>query len=284
MSDVLVYATESRARTARTLLGAACRAMGISARLELYGTGSLYQRLGPRRSQPLPDIVMWFGPFAACAATMDGLLQPYQPAQVADAAPHDPNWAWTTLDYCAIRVVGTPSVMGFEDLATAPRLAMADPERSEVGMGILLAMLDRARQVDGDPEHGWLWWRERVRRGVLLAEDDASAVASVGAGGVTHALSMADSATPVSGLAPVPNAVGLAASSRNVEGARVLLDWMTGPAAAPALRLSPWQPESKELQALLTAAPALDVNWARQQYTAARRRWGESGFGPSVEG
>src|ERR687885_2904173 len=176
MTDILVYATESRAQTARLGLGAACQALGMSARLELYGAGSLYQRLGPRRSQPLPDVVMWFGPFAARAAAMDGLLQPYQPARVADGAAHDPNWAWTTLDYSAAGVVGAPGPSSLQDLAAVPRLAVADPERAEVGMSLLLAVLDRARQADGDPERGWAWWQQRARTGLALAEDDAGAV------------------------------------------------------------------------------------------------------------
>ncbi|MCA1648577.1 MAG: hypothetical protein LC797_24985, partial [Chloroflexi bacterium] len=65
MTDVLVYAVRARERTARKLLGAACQASGVGARLELHGTGSLYQRLGSRRSAPFPDLVIWFGPFAA---------------------------------------------------------------------------------------------------------------------------------------------------------------------------------------------------------------------------
>ena len=73
----------ARRRPPEPLLGAACRATGIGARLELYGSGSLYQRLGPRHAPPLPDLVLWFGPFAAQAAALDGLLQPYQPASVA---------------------------------------------------------------------------------------------------------------------------------------------------------------------------------------------------------
>ena len=85
MTDVLVYAVAAREPIARKLLGAACQASGMGARLELYGSsGSLYQRLGPRRAAPFPDIVMWFGPFAARAAALDGLLQPYQPATAAD--------------------------------------------------------------------------------------------------------------------------------------------------------------------------------------------------------
>ena len=283
MTDLLVYATESRAQTARTVLGAACQALGISARLEVYGSGSLYQRLGPRRSQPLPDVVMWFGPFAARAAAVDGLLQPYQPSQVADGVPHDPNWAWTTLDYAPIGVVGTPGLTSFQDVAAVPRLAVADPERSEVGMSLLLAVLDRARQVEADPERGWTWWQQRVRSGLALTEDDAGAVASIGEGGVTHALSLAETAVALPGLAPLPHAIGLAANSRNVEGGRALLDWMAGESAASVLRLSPWQAASNGLQALLAAAPPLDVDWARQQYTPARQRWAASAFGPSVE-
>ena len=164
-----------------------------------------------------------------------------------------------------------------------PRLAVADPERSEVGMSLLLAVIDRARQVETDPERGWTWWQQRVRSGLALAEDDAGALASIGDGGVTHALSLAETALPLPGLAPLPHAIGLAANSRNVEGGRALLDWMAGESAASMLRLSPWQAASNGLQALLAAAPPLDVDWARQQYTPTRQRWAASAFGPSVE-
>jgi hypothetical protein len=50
------------------------------------------------------------------------------------------------------------------------------------------------------------------------------------------------------------------------------------------LKLSPWQAASNGLQGLLSAAPAFDVDWARQQYSAARNRWAQSGFGPVVKG
>jgi ABC-type Fe3+ transport system substrate-binding protein len=283
MADVLVYATESRAHTARAVLGAACRATGLSARLELYGTGSLYQRLGPRRSRPLPDVVMWFGPFAARAAAVDGLLQAYQPTSVADAAAHDPDWMWTTLDYSAPGVLGASTVSGFQDLAGVPRLAMADPERSEMGMSLLLAVIDRSRQAEGDPERGWEWWQQRARTGLALAEDEATALAMIGQGGVSHAFGWSDTTEPLPGLAPLPHAIGLAASSRNVDAGRALLDWMVGPSAASTLRLSPWQAGSNGLQVLRAAAPPLDVDWARQQYAAARHRWADSAFGPAVE-
>jgi ABC-type Fe3+ transport system substrate-binding protein len=281
VTDVLVYATAARAQTVRALLGMACQATGIGARLELYGSGSLYQRLGPRHAPPLPDLVLWFGPFAAQAAALDDLLQPHQPARVADAAVHDPNWRWTTLDYLPVGVVGAPGVGSFQDLATVPRLAIADPERSEVGLSIVLATLDRARQEESDAERGWAFWQQRVRSGLALAEDDASAVSMVG-GSASHALSLLANGAPVAGLAPLPNAIGLAASSRNVDPARRLLDWLTSDAAASGVRLSPWQAASNGLQALLSAAPRLDVEWCRQHYTAARRRWAQSGFGPQL--
>jgi hypothetical protein len=127
VTEVLVYAAASRAQTARTLLAAACQATGISVRLELYGSGSLYQRLGPRHAPPLPDVVLWFGSFAAQSAALDGLLQPYQPASVAAVAVHDSNWRWTTLDYHLIGSVGSTSVNSLQDLAGVPGLAIADP-------------------------------------------------------------------------------------------------------------------------------------------------------------
>ena len=158
---------------------------------------------------------------------------------------------------------------------------MADPERSEVGLSLLLASLDRARQVDGGPETAWAWWQARFSTGLVLAEDDAGALALVQSGGASHALTLAAGATPLNGLAPIPHAVALAASSRNADAARAMLDWLTSDAAAAALPLSPWTAASNGLAALIQAAPPLDVDWCRTQYTAARERWAQSGFAPS---
>jgi ABC-type Fe3+ transport system substrate-binding protein len=284
VTEVLVYATALRAQTARALLGAACAATGLSVRLEVYGSGSLYQRLGPRHAPPLPDVVLWFGPFAAQSARLDGLLQPYQPSSVAPAAVHDANWYWTTLDYRPIGVVGSTGVTDVQDLAGVPSLAMADPERSEIGLSILLATLDRARQVDGDMERGWTWWQQRAASGLVLAEDDSGALAIVGDGGASHALSLSETALPVPGLAPLPHAVGLAASSPNLAAAKRLVDWLTSDAAGDRLELSPWRAASNGLEALFSAAPPLDIAWCRDNYTATRRRWAESGFGPLLKG
>src|SRR5579859_191830 len=280
MTDVLVYAVAARESTARKVLGAACQASGVGARLELYGSsGSLYQRLGPRRAAPFPDVVLWFGPFAAQAAALDGLLQPYQPSRVAEDAMHDPEWRWTTLDYASIGVVGAPGVSTVQDLGSVASLALADPERSEAGLSILLATLDHARQAESDVERGWTWWQARVRRGVQLAEDDAGAIALVSDTGASHALTLAETGSAPVGLAPLPHAIGLAASSRNVDAARRLLDWLTSAEAGARLGLSPWQAAGTgQLQALLSAAPPLDVEWCRQQYVSARVHWAQSGF------
>jgi ABC-type Fe3+ transport system substrate-binding protein len=280
MTDLLVYATESRAETARALLGAACRATGSSVRLELYGsTGSLYQRLGPRHSPPAPDIVLWFGPFAARSAALDGLLQASKPSRVPDGAAHDPEWKWTTFDVSAASVVSSTPLASWSDLGGVPRLAMADPERSEEGLSLLLASLDRARQTEGDPEHGWAWWQARNRAGLALAETDAGAIALVDSGRASHALTLTKGAGVLSGLAPIPHAIGVAAASKNVDDARRLFDWLTSEAAATSVQLSPWHASRNGQQ----AAPALDIDWTRQQYTAARRRWSQSGFGPNLE-
>src|SRR5438105_4135685 len=286
MTDVLVYAVATRENTARKLLGAACQASGIGARLELYGSsGSLYQRLGPRHAAPLPDIVLWFGPFAAQAAARDGLLQAYQPSAVADAAVHDPEWRWTTLDYASIGVVGPPGISTLQDLAAIAGLALADPERSEAGLSILLSTLDHARQTESDVERGWAWWQQRMRRGAQLAEDDAGAVALVGDSGISHALTLSEAGWALVGLAPLPHAIALAAAARNADAARRLLDWLTGKDAGALVRLSPWSAAGTgDLQTLLSAAPALDVDWCHEQYTATRARWAQSGFGPIVSG
>jgi len=284
VTEVLVYASAARAETARTLLGAACSATGVNVRLELYGSGSLYQRLGPRHAPPFPDVVLWFGPFAAHAAGLDGLLQAYQPASVAAAAVHDSSWRWTSLDYVPIGVVGPTGASSLQDLAGVPRLAIADPERAESGLSIVLATLDRARQVEGDVERGWTWWQQRAQSGLMLAEDEAGAVGMVGEGGASHALSLADTAAVVPGLAPLPNAVSLGANARNVDAARHVLDWLTSDATGTALKFSPWRAATNGLQALLSAAPPLDIDWCRQQYAPTRRRWSQSALSPALQG
>jgi ABC-type Fe3+ transport system substrate-binding protein len=281
VSDVLVYVADARAELARSALAQACRATGASVQLEVYGTGSLYQRLGPRRAPPTPDIVWWFGPFAARAAAVDNLLQAYRPPGVADGTIHDPDWKWLALEYSPIGVVGSSALGSWSDVAGVSRLAMADPERSEVGLSILLASLDRARQVDGDVERGWDWWQARVSAGLVLTEDDGGAVGLVQAGAASHALTLSPNAAPLSGLAPVPHALGLAASSRKTDEVRGVLDWLTSEAAGASVGLSPWQAASNGLATLQQAAPPLDVEWARQQYAATRRRWAESGFAPT---
>jgi ABC-type Fe3+ transport system substrate-binding protein len=282
MSDeILVYATLPRADLARRLLGAACRATGVSARLELYGSGSLFQRLGPRHAPPLPDLTIWNGPFAAHAAASAGLLRPYQPARVADRAAHDGQWRWTTLDYSVFGVTGSPPVGAVDELGSLPVLALADPERSERGTTLLLASLDRARQMQGDVEQGWAWWQQHARTGIRLFEDEAGARAAVGAG-ASHALTLTDAAPGVIGLTPIPNVVGLATNARNADAARRMLDWMCSDQAADLLTLSPWQAAQSGLEGALTAAPTLDVAWATAQYSAARRRWAESAFGPTL--
>src|SRR5947207_9350072 len=280
MTDVLVYATESRADAARVVLGAACAATGISTRLEVYGSGSLYQRLGPRHAPPPPDIIIWFGPFAARAAAIDNLLQAYQPSRTAAGVARDPDWKWTALDYSAIAVIGTPQVSTWQDVGAVPRLAIADPERSEIGLSILLVSLDRARQADGDVERGWAWWQERARAGLALTENDAGATSLVQVGSASHTLTLSPGAPPLGGLAPIPHAIGLATSSRNIHPARRVLDWMVSEAAAASLSLSPWQAPTNSLGGLWQGAPPLDVDWARQQYSASRGRWAQSAFAP----
>jgi ABC-type Fe3+ transport system substrate-binding protein len=178
-------------------------------------------------------------------------------------------------------VVGASTISSWQDVGGVPRLAVADPERSEVGLILLLASLDRARQAEGDVERGWAWWQQRARDGLLLTEDDAGALAAVQSGRATHALTLSATGTPLQGLAPVPHALGIAASSKNVDAARQMVDWLASDAAADHLAGSAWHRD--QIAPLMQAAPPLDVDWARQQYAAARYRWSQSGFGPTPD-
>ena len=166
---------------------------------------------------------------------------------------------------------------GMADLLNVPRLAMADPERSEVGMSIVLATMPR-----DSVDQAWEWWTTRGRRGLQLTEDDASALVAVSTGSATHALTLSPSATPVNGLPPLPHAVSLAGSAPNADAARRLIDWLVSPDAASLVRYSPWQASSNGLQTLLASGGRLDVDAARLQYVATRARWAQSGLGPTL--
>src|SRR5689334_2808439 len=122
MTDLLVYVVDARAESGRAALASACASIGARVRIESFGTGALYQRLSQRPVPPPPDLIWWFGPFAARAAASDGF--------VTSPAP---------VEYSSIGVLGADHVDSLEDLGAVPRLAMADPARSEVGMALLLA-------------------------------------------------------------------------------------------------------------------------------------------------
>jgi ABC-type Fe3+ transport system substrate-binding protein len=280
VTDVVVHVAQARITAVRAALAAACRATGIAARVEQYATGSIFQRLQARRAPPPADIVVWFGPCAAHAAALDGLLQPYQPARRAPRAAHDPEWRWSASEFGMFAAAGLGTV---QDLTGVVRLAVIDPERSEVGLMFLLATLDRARQVDGDVEQGWRWWQQRVDRGVSLHEDDVAAAAAVAAGRASRAVGLQTDGSGLLGLAPVPHAVALTAAARNVDAAQSLLDWLASEDAAGTGSLSAWAADRNGLAARLDAAPPLDVDWATRQYSATRQRWARSGFGPSSD-
>ncbi len=282
MTDVVVYAVEARAAFARSVLASACQALGINAQLEVFGSGSLFQRLRTRRRPPPPDLVLWFGPYAAHAAALSDLLQSYQPRGVPEGAAHDQDWRWVATDFQPFVVTGTPTVATLNDLATAPRLSLADPERSEQGMAAVLAMLDGARQTSGDVERGWAWWQKRVQYGVVLTDEESGAAEAQQQGLVTHALTLQDAPTVLGALAPLPHAMALAAGSRNTAAAQRLLDWLVSFDAIRPTSRSVWRRDSNGLRQLQETAPPLDVDWAARQYAAVRRRWAQSGFGPTI--
>ena len=285
MSDVLVFAPQARAEAARGLLGRACQATGQTVQLEVFGSsGSLFQRLRARRAPPPPDLVVWFGPYAAHSAALGGLLQSFQPAGLPPAAAHDPNWGWVAVEYQPFVVRGEPAIGRFEDIASARLLAVADPERSEVGMMALLAVLERARKDSGDAESGWQWWTERVRSGADLVGDDATAVGLLTQSRTppTHVLTLQDGGAALVGLAPMPHAISLPTGGRNPDGARALVNWLVSEPAVRPGGLSAWQASSNGLETLLGAAPPLDVDWGTRQYAATRARWAQNAFAPAL--
>jgi ABC-type Fe3+ transport system substrate-binding protein len=287
MSDGLavVFTTQARAEFARRVLGVACPATGVAARLEVFGSsGSLYARISGRREGPRGDVVVGLGPYLAHAAAGQRLLEAFQPPRAADGIPHQAEWRWTALDASAWVV--SPGVQRLDDLLDVPRLGLVDPARSEVGLMGVLASLDRFRQAEGDAERAWLWWQRRVRSGVMLAEDQTALVQAGSTAGHLLGLGSLDGGAPLAGLAPLPNAVGLLTGSRNADAARRVLGWLLSADAADTISsaggLSWWQAASNGLSALSQGAPPLDVDWTFQQYRAARERWLEQGFSPAA--
>jgi hypothetical protein len=283
--QAIVFVTQARAEFARRVLSAACRATGVAARLEVFGSsGSVFARASGQREGLRGDVLFGLGPYLAHYAASQAFLGRFQPPRLAEGAPHDRDWRWTALD--ASPWVVAPAVQGLDDLLGVPKLALADPARSEGGIMAVLASLDRARQAEGDPERGWAWWQRRVASGVVLAEDLGGAPAAARDGQASHALGLGslEGGAPLAGLGPVPNAVGLLAGARNVDAARTLLGWLFSPDAADAVAaaggLSWWQASTNGLAGLVQAAPPLDVDWTFQQYRAVRDRWIQEGFSP----
>jgi hypothetical protein len=280
--EVVVYATQRHAASTRGVLGEACRALGLSVLLELFGgNGAMFQRLRNRRASPFADILLWFGPYAAQFAAGADVLEAHQPAELPPPSVRHPGRLWSAVEFQPFRAFGDPAL---SDLAGASRLGVPDPERSEAGTMLLLATLDRARQTSGNVEEAWTAWQQRARAGMRVVEDEAAALAAVRAGRATYAATLENEGTPLIGLAPVAHAVSLAANAPNEADGRRLIDWLLGPAAAASsTRLSGWSADTNGLGALLASTPPLDVEWATGQYNAVRRRWAESGFGPAVE-
>jgi ABC-type thiamine transport system substrate-binding protein len=238
---------------------------------------------------------MSLGPYLAEAFTREGLLEPHRPSQwPADAlgnyegAMHEPEWRWVALDFVPIGMVGVPPVESFEELGSpaVPRVALPDPVRTEVGLFVVLATLDRLRQdpwTDNEAERGWTWWAQRARVGLEVTEDAESAVAAVRRGLATHALVLSSSEDgtsqdyPLRGLAPMPNAVGLVKGAPHADLARTLLDWLVGPYSGATVRslggLSPWHADANGLRRLVEAAPPLDVGWTFTRARPTRSGW-----------
>jgi hypothetical protein len=283
MAEVVVFATLRQADAARAMLTAACRETNLEPRLELLGNGSIFQRLTVRRARPFPDVIVWFGPYAAHSAAMAGLLEPHTPGELPPSVTHHPDWRWTAVDHQAFGISGEPPIGTVGELMAARSLALLDAERSEIGMALLLATLDRERQLAGAVESAWTWWAQRVAAGVRFVDEEVAALALVRAGRASHALTLSRDASPLLGLAPLPDAVALAADAPNPDAGRRLIDWALGASAPRTTRYSAWGAESNGLQQLLASAPPLDVAWGTAQYNAMRRRWTQSGFGPAVE-
>ncbi len=283
-----VYATPGRARLARALLRAASAALGTAVRLEVLASGGVFRRLHLEAGSPRADLVFADGPYMALAAARDDFLEPYQPASAPPAVPgavsHEPGWRWTTVDFSPFTLVGKPPTGTLDEAGT---LAIPDPARHEDGVMLLLAMLDSARQRGEDETVVWSYWQRRAQSaGLSLLEDPENGAPAV-PGGMGHFLLRAGpGGTPLVGLAPLPNAVGLVKNAPRQAQARALLDWLAGPEAARVVgagtTLSQWGADANGLAGLARGAPPLDLDWTFAQYRATRQTWLARGLSPAV--
>lgn len=285
---VTVYAAASYAPLARDLLGIACRAAGAEARLDLGSSGALFQRLRTEQDEPVADLLLG-GPLLAETAAREELLGPWSPAMPAVTdllvgAPRDGRWL--PLGFAPFVVAGVPPASSLEDLrgGDVSRLALLDPRRTESGMFATLAILDRARQAEGDAERGWTWLNDRVARGVSFQEAPGGTAEAVRSGASSHALllraELPEGLAPVStlrDLAPIPVAVGLVTKGPHPELAGALLEALLSEQARRALAArgfsSALPPDVAALRALVPDARPFDVEWAYQQYNRVRAEW-----------
>lgn len=293
--SLLVLCVEDRAQVARAVLAAACRATGVSARLEVVkGSGSLFRSLYVSRDQPQADLVWSLGPFMADIATRENLLASHEPtswppsgiAAPLEKAAHDAEWRWGAFDFLVPAVAGEPAIANPDEVNSGQvvRLAVADPMISERGHLLVMALHHRAEMREYD---AWEWWGNRAAAGIELVPTVAAAIEAARSGRASHAIFYADGVSGAPGsrllqnVAPMPNALAVVRGTPRLEKARLVYDWLMGPGGAEALRasgqggLSVWHAETNGLQALASGAPAFDLEWAAGRYLSVRVRWAE---------
>ncbi len=219
-APVVIYSTPERAPLLRQVLAAGCRAVGTTRAARAAGDGQPVPSPA-RRAQPAargPDReqrpVHGAGggarrvPRRASAGTSGARRRR------GGLAPS--GLALGRLRAAAVRARRLTAGDGCRRSGRSRRGATGDgrPGRSEAGVMLQLLLLDRSRH--GDKDDPWALWTTRAAQHRLLLRDrPETAFAALGDGLASHALVPGDAAapyqlraTPLRGLAPLPNAIG----------------------------------------------------------------------------
>lgn len=222
---------------------------GISVEVIAAGTGELLKRIESEVDNPQGD-VMWGGSLGTLQPVSD-LFEPYRSINEDDILDDCKNVEGTITRFSNIPsvlmintdLIGDIEINGYEDLlqdALKGKIAHADPAKSSSSFEHLVNML--YAMGNGDPEQGWDYTDKLAGAldGKLLSGSSA-VYKGVADGEYTVGLTFEEggakyvnTGAPVKlvymeeGVISKPDAIGIVKGAKNMENAKLFLDFVTG--------------------------------------------------------
>jgi len=223
---------------------------GIDVEVIAAGTGELLKRIESEVENPQGD-VMWGGSLGTLQPVAENLFEPYKSVNEDDILDDSKNVEGTITRFSNIPsvimintdLIGDIEINGYEDLLNPDlkgKIAHADPSKSSSSFEHLVNMLYAMGK--GDPEAGWDYADKLAEAldGKLLSGSSA-VYKGVADGEYTVGLTFEEGGakyvadgSPVKlvymeeGVISKPDAIGIIKGAKNMDNAKLFLDFVTG--------------------------------------------------------